>query len=294
MPSTRRRDAEQVVSAALSDASSAAKRLGIEEYEVSASAYEDTKVALMPNGMRTASTLAKKSLHVRVIRKRRMGIAFTDDFSARKMASCLRRAQGLTSHRSEDSRLKSFRSYGRPRATVPNVADKRMASIDFSAENDMMETMVASARNCGRDVSVIGSDINATRGAEGVANSEGVEVSEGRTLLYADCLSISGSGRSVSPECVSAMATRRVELPFNRIGALCGTIANYCANRVEPKTEECDVVFSAQALGLGEAGLMTAILMNALSGMEVVNRSSLLVHFKHVNSVFFVKAEVKL
>ena len=275
MPGAQSRDAEEVVSGALSNASSSAKQLGIQDFEISASVAEDVKIILTPNGERTASAVTRKSLFARVIRERRMGVAFTNDFSSRKLTSCLRSALRLTSHMPEDDRPRLFASSGRSRGMVANMVDGRMASLDFSAENDMMESMLSSARNCGRDVSVAGGNIIATQGAEGVANSEGVDISEKRTLLYADCLSISGSGRSVSPECVSAMTTRSAKLPFEKIGAQCGTIASLCAKRVSPKTEECDVVFSAQALGLGEAGLLTAILTDALSGMEVMNKSSL-------------------
>ena len=275
MPGNQSRDAEEVVSAALSNASDAAKRLGIQEYEISASAAEDVKITLAPNGERAASALTRQSFFARVISERRIGVAFTNDFSSKKLTSCLRSAMRLTSHMPDDGRLGSFASSGKSRGKVADMADRRMAALDFSVESDMMDGMLSSARGCGRDVNVAGGNIIATQGAEGVANSEGVDISEKRTLLYADCLSVSGSGRSVSPECVSAMTTRRAKLPFEKIGAQCGMIASLCAKRASPKTEECDVVFSAQALGLGEAGLLTAILTDSLSGMEVMNKSSL-------------------
>ena len=266
---------EEEVGDLLDRARRIAKRIGIRDFEIFASTSEDRRTTMMANGGRSMSVMESRAVHARVIHKDRLGSAFTNTFGSRQVSACLRVARELASHKPEDAKLGSFAADRGPRRAVAGVSDKRMDGIDLARVNDMMDVMVESAIGCKGDIRITEAIVNASTGAAGVVNSQGTEVSEARTHLQGGCAAVCGTGQSVSPECISAMETRRAALPFDDIGFKCGWVASHCCKRVEPKTEECDVVFSAQAVGMGEAGLLTAILPKALSGMEVVNRTTL-------------------
>lgn len=248
--------------------------LGISEYEAYSRTVEEKKVVVQPNGGRGMSVMVEKSLFIRVIDDGRIGTAFTNDHHEREIASCLRRANKLARHRKRDPVLKGFVPRQAEYRRVEGLYDKAVAGMDLSVLDSMTDLLLDSALDGTGDISVTGSEISATTSVTGITNSNGVDANVKTSTLSALCATICGRGDQVSPECLSHVMSRSDDISLDKLGKVGADVASCCCEEAIPETEECEVVFSPMAGGMRDAGLLTAILAGALSGMHVLRESS--------------------
>ena len=220
------------------------------------------------------SVTGDRSLFIRVIDDGRIGTAFTNDCHDEEIISCLRRAKKLAHYRAKDGSLKGFTPRQAEYRQIGGLYDKAVATMELPALDSLMDALLTSALDSTGDISVTGSEISAARSVTGIINSNGVDAASETSTLNVICAVVCGKGDKVSPECLSHAMSRSDDLSVEKLGRMGAEIASSCCNEVEPVTEECAVVLSPMAAGMRDGGLLTAILTNALSGMQVLHEGS--------------------
>ena len=248
--------------------------LGIEEYEAYSRIVEEKKVIVQPNGGRGMSATEDKTLFIRVIDDGRIGTAFTNDYHDGEIVMCLRRAKKLARLRNKDPSLKGFAPSQNEYRQVGGLNDKEVATMELSTLDSLMDVLINSALDRTEEVCITGSEMSAERSVTRIINSNGVDAAVETSRLSALCATVSGKGDRVSPECLSHAMSRSGNLQLEKLGRMGADIASFFGNEVEPATEECAVVLSPMAAGMRDSGLLTAILANALSGMQVLHEGS--------------------
>lgn len=252
----------------------ASSELGVAEFEAYSRIVEEKKVVVQPNGGRGMSVTGDRSLFIRVIDDGRIGTAFTNDCHDEEIISCLRRAKKLAHYRAKDGSLKGFTPRQAEYRQIGGLYDKAVATMELPALDSLMDALLTSALDSTGDISVTGSEISAARSVTGIINSNGVDAASETSTLNVICAVVCGKGDKVSPECLSHAMSRSDDLSVEKLGRMGAEIASSCCNEVEPVTEECAVVLSPMAAGMRDGGLLTAILTNALSGMQVLHEGS--------------------
>jgi PmbA protein len=263
---------DAVVRDAMSSVSKAASKM--EEYEAFVKASTTKRVTVQSDGGRGFSMTSEKTLFVRIIEDGRMGISFTNDLRPKSISECFRRAWRLSSQRQKDESLASFPSPGGSYPRVDGLFDREVAGMEHVEASVMMDEMLGAVIDSEKTIQVTGGDLSATRSAIGICNSSGIDVECGSTDLQVSCAAVCGKGRSISPECISMSSSRRKDINLGDVGDKCSFIAGRSSVRASASTGEHDVVFSPRSLGSFDSGLLTIILSRALSGMDVLNSST--------------------
>jgi PmbA protein len=246
------------------------------QYEAYVVASVAKRVTVQPDGGRGLSMMNERALFVRTIKNGRMGISHTNDFRPKRVQECFRNASRLSSQCQKDVSLGGFPpAVGRyPR--VEGLYDREVAKLELAGASRMVDEMLDAVLDSEGNVQVTGGQLWATHSVLGICNSSGIDVEQGSTSMEASCAALCGKGRSVSPECISTASSRRMDLPMAEIGRSCSFIAGRSCVQAPAKTGECEVVFSPRALGSMDSGLLTIMMARALSGMDVLNGSSVL------------------
>jgi len=273
---TGRRESVDDVAVALSSVSKAARELKASEYEGFVRASTTKRITVQPDGTRGFSLMNERALFVRIIRDGKMGVSHTNDLRPRRIRDCVRVAYDLSSYGHKSGSEVGFPSAKRSYPRIGSLFDSRIAELGFGEADDMMGAMLNAAVESEKHVQITGRGLFATRYSTGVCNSNGIDVRQDFTDFHVSCASVSGKGRSITPECISTASSRKKDIDVEEVGRICSFISGRSSVQAPSATGERDVVFSPRSVGSPDSGLLTIMMSRALSGMEVVNDSTFL------------------
>lgn len=266
---------KSIVQDTVSEARKAARSLKCKEYEIFCNAVRGRSVLVERDRVVGASSSKDFGIFVRAVTDGRMGMAFTNTFDSKHVRMCVASALKMSRAGDKDRNWQGFPSSKRSYRPVGGVFDKRVSSMDLSELRSSADVMIGSARGAG-SVSVTGGDVEAIHKVIAISNSSGIDALMEETIISADCISVSGTGNAVTPECMDAAASRSKNLDFELLGESSGRIARLCARAANARTERCKVLFSPLSLGSSESGLLNIVLSRALSGEYFVRKNSFL------------------
>lgn len=245
------------------------------EFEAFVRTSTAKRITVQPDGGHSLSMMNTKTLFIRVIRDGRMGVSYTNDFRPKRVAECFRMASRLSSQHRKDESLRGFPSANSDYPRIRGLYDREVADLGFTEASAMVDELLDAVLDSDKDIQVTGGELSASHSVLRICNSNGIDTKERFTRMDGACAAVCGQGRSVSPECISMASSRRSDLPLQALGGGCSFVASHSCNTVRARTGECDVVFSPMALGSGEFGLLTLMLSRALSGMDLMNESTI-------------------
>ena len=275
---TRDRDEsfDDIIADVMSSVAKSARSSGAAEYEAFVKASASRKVEVQSDGGRDLSFVNGRTLFVRTLKDGRMGISHTNDFRPKRVLECFRNAQLLSTESEKDRAAVGFASGSGEYPTIEALCDSGVAKLRLSDASDMVDEMLGAVVDTEKDIQVTGGLLCADHSMLGVLNSNGIDVGHESTSIEAICACVSGRGQSVSPECISSAFSRRRDLAMEEIGSKCSFIAARSCIQVPPRKGESQVVFSPRSLGSAGSGLVTLMMSRALSGMDVLNGSTVL------------------
>ncbi|HIH01971.1 TPA: TldD/PmbA family protein [Thermoplasmata archaeon] len=275
-PSVADEDLDEAVRDVMASAAKAAQSSDAEEYEAFVQIMATKKVAVDPESGHDLSLMNERTLFVRTLKNGRMGVSHTNDLRPKRIHECFRNAVRLSAQHQKDKTPVSFASVSSGYPEVEALCDRRIAELDLSDACDMVDEMLAAVLDSDKDIQVTGGRLWSNHSMLGIRNSNGIDVGHESTSIEASCASVCGRGQSVSPECISMAFSSRNDLQMEEIGRKCAFIAARSCVQVPAETGEFQVVFSPRSLGSADSGLVTLMMSRALSGMDVLNGSSVL------------------
>ncbi|MBU1158816.1 MAG: TldD/PmbA family protein [Candidatus Thermoplasmatota archaeon] len=253
-----------------------ARRLGLNEFE--AFAYSKSSRCLMidTNRINSATVVESTGLSIRVVRDARAGASFCSSFRSKDIEKCMRSAKALTASNQPDLDWPGFPCSKGKYPEVKGLFDSGLISLELNGLKDMAETMIEGARSVAEPISVTLGGVECSIQSTGVLNSSGIEAHRRETALQAFCVSLWGSGSSVTAESAQGSMSRSTNMDFEKIGRDSAEIALKSSVIAGSHTGECDVVFSPAALGDSDSGLLNIMMQKSLSGQSVIRKNSFL------------------
>ena len=261
---------------AKSSIAAAAQSSGAKEYEAYIQVTATKKVTVESDLGRGLSFMNERTLFVRTVKDGKMGVSHTNDLRPKRIHECFRNALRLSSHHQKGQTSVGFPSISSDYPKVEALCDPGVVELDLSVACDMVDEMLGAVLESGKGIKVTGGRLWANHSMLGILNSNGIDVGHESTSIEASCASVCGRGQSVSPECISMAFSSSKDLPMEEMGRKCSFIASRSCVQVPAKTGEFQVVFSPRSLGSADSGLVTLMMSRALSGLDVLNGSSVL------------------
>jgi PmbA protein len=246
------------------------------EFEVFAFSREATRARLDSSDTRWASHRGIRGLFVRVATDGKVGVGYASDLSGSAIRRCVDSAKKLARHREAEVGWPGFPSGGRSYPTVRGMLDPSLLHADIGQLAEIADLMSEAAVSEGPHVSLSWADVEREISSVAIANSNGVMASCDSAKLLAACSTVNGQGDTISPECIDSQASRSLVFDPAKIGSRAGRLAASSAGAIKAKTQECEVVFANGALGFPEAGLLSVVLNEALSGGNLMRGSTFL------------------
>ncbi len=253
-----------------------ARRLGLDEFEVFAYSKSSRRLMIDTNRINSATAVNSTGLLIRVVRDARAGASFCSSFRSKDIERCMRSAKAITASNQPDANWPGFPCAKGNYPEIKGLFDPRLVSLELDRLKDMAATMIEGARAVAKPISVTLGGVECIIQSTGVLNSSGIDAYRQETALQAFCVSLWGSGSSVTAESAQESMSRSMNMDFEKIGRDSAEIAFKSSVIADSSTGECDVVFSPAALGSGDSGLLNIMMQKALSGQSVVRRNSFL------------------
>lgn len=246
------------------------------EFEAYAFSREVSKARLDSSRKRGASFKCTNGLFIRLVVDGRSGVGYASDLSGPAIRSCIESAKRLARHREVDATWQGFPSARRSYPALKGMRDRLLVDADISKLADMADAMSEAAVSEGPTVALGWADVEREIASVSITNSSGIRVSRGSAKIRAVCSAVNGSGDAISPECIDTHSSLTLDFDPASIGSSVGGLAAKSERLMRPKTQECQVVFARGALGFPDAGLLTVIFREALSGGNLMRGSTFL------------------
>lgn len=267
---------EETTVDAASKAMAALRALHCREAEVFVCLTNAISLTIEPNDVLEGATQRESQVFFRAVDGARMGVAFTNSLEQADLKRCAAAAMRLAKVNEVDPRWRGFAEAKTKYPEVGGIHDDGVASMTMEDLRLGAKVMIDAALEQAVGITVTSGQLRSVTRSIAVHNTAGIEKSFSDAHLSAMCGTVSGHGSSVSPDCYDGCASRLNDIDFSRLGASCGSVARNCAVSVEPRTEECPVVFANGSLGAPGNGLLNAILTKACSGESAIQRTTFL------------------